>query len=74
MLYTSIIKMNFFKEHGEFLSTESKDFIDKVLLGDNFPFYQIPRTGTIGKEVNDEWLNQLVLPSPEERDITERVT
>ena len=74
MLYTSIIKMSFFKEHGEFLSTESKDFIDKVLLGDNFPFYQIPRTGTLGKEVNDELLNHLVLPRPEDRDITETVT
>ena len=32
--------MKLFKEHNNFLSKESKDFIDNVLLGDKFPFFQ----------------------------------
>jgi|TARA_R110002020_G_scaffold348705_1_gene562260 hypothetical protein len=66
--------MNFCKEHRSFLSSESKDFIDKVLLGDNFPFYQIPSTGSLGKETKDDLLNHLVLPRPEDRNITETIT
>lgn len=66
--------MNLFKEHSNFLSKESKDFIDNVVLGDNFPFYIIPSTGSLGREVKDGVFNHMVLPRPEDRNITETVT
>jgi|TARA_Y100000015_G_C2379656_1_gene84327 hypothetical protein len=66
--------MNLYKEHSNFLSKESKDFIGNVVLGDNFPFYQIPSSGSLGKQVKDGLLNHLVLPRPEDRSLTENVT
>ena len=66
--------MNLYKEHSNFLSKDSRNFIDNVLLGDKFPFFQIPSTGSLGKNIKDGLFNHLVLPRPEDRSITESIT
>ena len=40
----------------------------------NFLFFQIPSTGSLGKNIKDNLFNHLVLPRPEDRSITENVT
>ena len=53
----------FYKESNNFLSKESKKFIETVVLGYDFPFYRLPSATSL----NDEIYAHTVLKRTEER-------
>lgn len=53
----------FFKEGRNFLSKENINYIEKVILGDNFPFYLLP--GSVRKD-NYKTMFHTLLHRPEE--------
>jgi hypothetical protein len=53
----------YYKEINNFLTLENKEFINKVVLSDIFPFY----LSKVDNSVKDEMLTHVVLRRPEER-------
>jgi hypothetical protein len=62
--------MIFYKESKNFLSKESKNFIENFVLKDEFPLYKI---NTATHHTDDEFFSHMVLKRPENRSITETI-
>ena len=63
------------KEHKNFLSPDNINFIENVMLNDNFPFYikQSATENTKGKQNNESFLKHIILHNLETKRPSEAV-